>query len=140
MLTFKKPYNDKGACNWPRSKYRLAKGVYIIKVGEEIKYVGRSNYCLYRAAYRHFANWCKGKRIGGKYGDTYYDRNGDTYLSMFLTDNPEMTEVELTHKLKPTDNRNRFGETSQKMKKPVFAYEEDYKIIDEYQTLYDANT
>ena len=58
QLHFTIPYRIIKGCNKTTLRhFRLQKGVYFIKEGPEIVYVGMSQSCVYKALYRHFERW-----------------------------------------------------------------------------------
>lgn len=100
-----RPYfNKHKKCAFKKDAFS-APGIYIIFNNKrEIVYVGRSSVSVYKAAYRHFAKWCRGKRVLGKYSDRFYDRQKH-YLYMFKSNNPVQVEAALCKMLSPRDNR-----------------------------------
>lgn len=107
-MEFRKPYKGLklNKCSFSKVDYFNKPGNYIIKESDVVRYVGRSECCVYRAAYRHFAKWCKGRRVAKKYKDTFYSRhNSKITLCIILHENPVGNEIALIEHFKPTDNR-----------------------------------
>lgn len=135
-IEYRKPYNKSGKkCQWLRKNWHQVPGVYVIKVGDVIKYVGRSDYCVYQAAYRHFAKWCKLRKPNSNYRDVFYSRSTPFIrLALIKEENNFSLEQELIFELQPTDNRNSKGEIFNFRSKRLVpehcsAYESDYKLI-----------
>lgn len=90
-------YDDDGNTNFLSSKNKS--GVYLIKNGNEITYVGHSQSNLYRTMYRHFQSW-KDKQYR-----VVYDKQGPRARVIFTTPSqaPKL-EAALINKYKPVDN------------------------------------
>lgn len=140
QIVFKKGFTDKGKnIGISHSKFWKVSGVYIIKVGGVIRYVGRSGACLYRGCLRHFQDWCSKPRSTGQM-DTHYDRKG-AEVCLIETEDFENAEIFLTHQLNPTDNRFRFGlpevrkqEKVNKFRNPnKEAFSSDYDLIAKFE-------
>lgn len=111
-LNFKDPYDSTGYYTYKRKEWLKKKGVYVIrcKYTKQILYVGRSNYCLYQVAYRHFTQWRKGNCIRGMYTDTWFSRD-EVQIALFnYSNDAEYLELLLTNYFKPKYNRNMFTE------------------------------
>lgn len=100
---YKPPYDALGNTNFPD---REKSGVYLIKEGKDIVYIGASGVDVYKTIYRHFQSWKddKQKRV------TYEEKlrwNKDRYkvrviyCSVIRAGN---LEIALISKYKPRDN------------------------------------
>lgn len=133
-LQFKQAYTDNGTkVSHRRKDYFNYPGVYVIKIGGIIRYVGRSGVCVYRACYRHFQKWCKKPRSNGQM-DRHYKKAG-AEVAIIKTADYEVQEIYLTHQLNPTDNRFLFGlpeKQKPKRKKSFWGrnYDKEYHSTD----------
>lgn len=64
-LRFHPPYRSNGRTTFPESRRR--KGVYLIKVNDQLRYVGHSGYDLYKTMYRHFQSWQDPRQVRVSY-------------------------------------------------------------------------
>jgi len=117
------PYTN-DACNLKAT----GKGVYVIKKGEKIVYVGLSYSDVKRTLYRHFQKWTDRRTDYTKRNQNYervtYDgenRNLFKIKVIFCKTDKEVTLLEylLIKKLKPRDNT---------IKKALYDYEDLSKI------------
>ena len=104
--TFLAPYNESGKKNinslfWDKKQI----GVYFIKEGDEIVYVGYSGSQLCKTIYRHFQTWndSKTERF-------VYNSKKSKVRIIFLNNKSraEALEKYLIKKLLPRDNKNKY--------------------------------
>tara|TARA_R100000231_G_scaffold33800_3_gene29730 strand:+ start:2389 stop:2793 length:405 start_codon:yes stop_codon:yes gene_type:complete len=98
---FKPPYNLKDKPSFSKSFGKS--GVYIIKEGNQVVYVGQSGYNLYKTMYRHFQKWDSSQKRA-----TYKakGKNRDKYKVRVIYTTPlqaERLEKYLCKKLDPRD-------------------------------------
>ena len=102
QFQFVTPYRvSEGKIRTTLRYFRLLKGVYMIKEGESIIYVGMSGHCVYKALYRHFERW-NDPRIERQ----VYLNDLDKYqVAIIASDNFSQLEKDLIRHLHPRDNR-----------------------------------
>lgn len=83
-------------------------GVYLIKRGKEIIYVGSSSRQLKSTIYRHFQQWTDRQREGNKQFDrvTYPKNSSDIFIRIFICSAQTAARAEkyFIKKFKPRDN------------------------------------
>lgn len=88
-------------------QYSGQTGIYLIREGLNIVYIGLSSHCVVKALYRHFYPW-QPDRQGRHRRVTYYDRlEAHHYTATIITTTPEQAnalEEALIKTLKPRDN------------------------------------
>lgn len=79
-------------------------GVYLIKVYDQIVYVGYSGYNLYKTLYRHFQNW-----DSPQYRATYYKSDPNIKVRVLYCSPGQAKKLEkaLILKYMPRDNQNK---------------------------------
>jgi len=96
------PYNKEGKPFFTHKIFSKMAGVYIIKRGSKILYVGSSQYNLYKTLYRHFETWYH------KYQKviTYASNLTDIKVRVFITTYAAAPKWEayFLRKLDPPDN------------------------------------
>lgn len=107
------------------SPSRAQTGVYVIRKGEEITYVGYSGSNLYKTFTRHFQSW-----NDHQHRTTYKnERHSDALSARVVFTSPQraaLLERALVVKYKPRDNANKYDQ-----------YQIDYKdrqAIEDYHT------
>lgn len=111
VFKFRPPYNKNGNTTFPDSLKQS--GVYIIKKGAEIVYVGFSATNLYKTMYRHFQRWDSSTQTRVVYKNT----RDITVRIVYCTPSQAVRlEKYLILKHRPKDNPNKYE-----------AYEADYQ-------------
>ena len=96
------PYTPDGKTTFPGSRGRS--GVYLIKKGSEVVYVGHSRTNLYRTLYRHFQVWNHPTQ-----SVTTYSKLGGYSVRVIYTTPAQAPRLEayLVNKLQPRDNQHK---------------------------------
>ena len=105
--TFLSPYTPEGKKNinslfWDKKQI----GVYFIKEGDQIIYVGYSGSQLCKTIYRHFQSW------NDKQQERYIYPHSCKVRVIFLNSAKRAAELEkyLVKKLRPRDNKNKYDQ------------------------------
>lgn len=107
-----KPYTD----GIPTLKTNTGGGVYIIREGNQVVYVGKSNADIKKTLYRHFQRWTDRRSIDAKKYQIYervtyhgQDLNNYTVQVYYCNDTNkiDLLETTLIFKLKPRDNKQK---------------------------------
>ena len=97
------PYTEQGKTQFP---HRNKTGTYLIYENEELKYVGQSVSCVYKALYRHFQKW-EGGFFGQKRCTYSPDRCKVRVIYTRTAAQAEALETALIVKYQPKDNENK---------------------------------
>ena len=107
-----KPYTD----GVPTLKTNTGGGVYIIRLFNEVVYVGKSNADIKKTLYRHFQRWTDRRSDHAKKYQiyervTYHLEDLDNYTCQVYycddTSKIDLLETTLIFKLKPRDNKQK---------------------------------
>ena len=121
LLHFTPPYQViKGRRRTTLRHFRLKKGVYFIKEGSEIVYVGMSQSCVYKALYRHFERW-NDWRISRQ---VYLEEPHQYSVAVFACEESVRMEREFIKWLTPRDNRELYEWDETEVDMSVYAYDE----------------
>jgi len=130
-----KPYESENVC----SLKKTGSGVYIIRKGINIIYIGFSANDVKKTMYRHFQTWTDKRHPDNKRGFlydrvTYKDRlNGITCRVIFCTNSKQAAALEqiLILKYLPRDNSSKIDLFSQDYKRSVIKSFNEAKEIEE---------
>ena len=122
QLHFTIPYRIIKGCNKTTLRhFRLQKGVYFIKEGPEIVYVGMSQSCVYKALYRHFERW-NDWRISRQ---VYLEQHHHYSVAIYPCEDSLRMEREFIKWLTPRDNRELYEWDETKWDMSVLANDEN---------------
>lgn len=103
--TFTPPYDKAGKPVFSHAVFSKMAGVYLIKKGAAVVYVGHSRYNLYKTLYRHFQTWNHSQEPVV----TYAGRMKDIKVRIFVTSHTAVQKWEkyFINKYKDLDNITR---------------------------------
>lgn len=128
VFKFWPPYQANGHTTFPETTNRS--GVYLIREGEKLVYIGYSATNLYRTMYRHFQRWNhRGQEV------VSYAGSSKRYTVRVVLCTPAQAarlEKALIIKNRPRDNRDKYRgyKLDFQDKKTVDQYENQYAITD----------